>query len=141
MKDQRIDSFFHKPARPVHELSPIVLAYIGDAVYEMFIRQRVVARLKSRPNQLHQVSTTYVSAKAQAKSLAALRLSEHEQDIVKRGRNAKSGTAPKNTDVGIYRLSTGLECLLGYLYYTQQHDRLREIMEEAAKAVESESGG
>lgn len=132
-----MDCFYHEPARPAVELSPIVLAYIGDAVYEMFVRQRVVARMKSRPNQLHKASTSYVSAKAQVRSLEKLELTDQEREIVKRGRNAKSGGVPKNTDVAIYRLSTGFECLLGYLYYTDQRDRLRMIMEQAASVVES----
>lgn len=128
--------FYHKPAKSPKELHPLVLAYAGDAIYEMFIRQHVISMANHRPNHMHRTATRYVSAKAQCMVLDQLVLTEEEQEMVKRGRNAKSGSAPKNTDILIYRHSTAFECLLGYLYYTDQKDRLRDIMEQAAAIVE-----
>ncbi|TDF91433.1 Mini-ribonuclease 3 [Paenibacillus piri] len=122
--------FCFPPAKEPRLLNPIVLAYIGDAVYEVFIRQYVIAQTNQRPNHLHRLSTQYVSAKAQAKSLQRWmpHLTEEETGIVKRGRNAKSGTSAKNADILEYRHSTAFECLIGYLYYTKQLERLQYLM-------------
>lgn len=132
MSEERIaeDWFFNPPSKDAAQLNPLVLAYVGDALYEVFVRGRVVSGANHRPNELHRQSIRFVSAKAQAKALERLmpELTEEEADIVRRGRNAKSGTAPKNADVLEYRHSTAFECLLGYLYYRQRYDRLRELM-------------
>jgi ribonuclease-3 family protein len=128
--------FYHPPSKPPGEMNPLTLAYAGDAIYELFIRGYVISRPNHRPNEMHRTAVKYVSAKAQAAALAELALSEAERDVVRRGRNAKSGTAPKNTDIAQYRHSTAFECLLGYLYYTGEHDRLREIMEQAVQIIE-----
>ncbi|WNR44302.1 Mini-ribonuclease 3 [Paenibacillus roseipurpureus] len=122
--------FAFPPSKSPELLNPLVLAYIGDAVYEVFIRQYVISGANHRPNHLHRASTGYVSAKAQSKLLTALMpmLTEAEVDIVKRGRNAKSGTTAKNAEVLEYRHSTAFECLIGYLYYKQAFERLKEIL-------------
>lgn len=122
--------FLHAPAKPPDQLNPLVLAYMGDAVFEMAVRQYVISRPNHRPNHLHREAVKFVSAKAQAASLHKLLplLSPEETDVVKRGRNAKSGTIPKNADVLDYRHSTAFECLLGYLYYTKRFDRLKELL-------------
>ena len=121
-----VNLFSFLPAREPRLLNPLVLAYIGDAVYEVFIRQYVISQPNQKPNHLHKLSTKYVSAKAQAQSLTRWlpHLDEEETDIVKRGRNAKSGTKAKNADVLEYRHSTAFECLVGYLYYTKRFERL-----------------
>ncbi|WJH36397.1 Mini-ribonuclease 3 [Paenibacillus sp. CC-CFT747] len=118
------------PAKDANLLNPLVLAYVGDAVYEVFVRQYLVSLPNHRPHHLHRQSTRFVSAKAQARSLERWMplLTEEEADVVRRGRNAKSGTTPKNTDVLIYRHSTAFECLIGYLYYRQRFERLHELM-------------
>lgn len=123
--------FVFPPAVSPNLLNPIVLAYIGDAVYEVYIRQYVISSGNHKPNHLHKASTGYVSAKAQAKMLEGLMpmLTEEETDMVKRGRNAKSGTTAKNADVLEYRHSTAFECLIGYLYYKQSFARLKEILD------------
>lgn len=123
--------FIFPPSKSPHLLNPLVLAYIGDAVYEVYIRQYVISGGNHRPNHLHKASTGYVSAKAQSKLLDALMpmLTEEEIDMVKRGRNAKSGTTAKNADVLEYRHSTAFECLIGYLYYKQSFERLKEILD------------
>lgn len=112
-------------------LNPIVLAYLGDAVYEMYIRQYLISLPNHRPHHLHRQAIKYVSAKAQSKALQDWIpiLSEEETGIVKRGRNAKSGSSPKNADVLEYRHSTAFECLIGYLYYHHRYDRLRVLLD------------
>ena len=126
------------PAKLAEHIHPLALAYIGDAIYEVYIRQYLLSQLNHRPDHLHRQATKYVSAKAQAKLLNDMlpSLSETELAIVKRGRNAKSGSAPKSADVLEYRQSTAFECLLGYLYYTHNLDRLNELLAQAVHEVE-----
>ncbi len=116
---------------PVHLLSPIVLAYVGDAVFEVYVRQRLIAGSSRKPHELHRAATKYVSAAAQARLLQrwAPLLTEEEADIVRRGRNTKSGQPPRNADPADYRQATGLECLVGYLYYQGKKERLEQLME------------
>jgi ribonuclease-3 family protein len=123
--------YYIPPSKDAGQLNPLVLAYIGDAVFEVFIRQYVISQTNHRPNHLHRTATKYVSARAQSKLLKKWLplLTEEEVDIVKRGRNAKSGTSPKNTDILDYRHSTAFECLVGYLYYKGRHDRLRQLLD------------
>lgn len=120
-----------KPADiPVHLLSPIVLAYVGDAVFELYVRQHLVATHTRKPHELHRAATRLVSAGAQARLLERWMplLTEEEADIVRRGRNTKSGQPPRNADPGEYRHATALECLIGYLYYQGKKDRLEELV-------------
>lgn len=114
----------------VMNLQPLVLAYIGDAVYEVYIRTMLVVNNKSNVNMLHKMSVKYVKAKSQADIVHRVndRLTADEQDIVRRGRNAKSATVPKHADVTDYRYSTGFEALIGYLYLTNNYERLMEIL-------------
>lgn len=120
-------------------MNPLVLAYVGDGVYELLIRQHLASSANHRPNQIHKLATRYVSAKSQAKTLELWLplLSEEEKDVVRRGRNAKSGTSPRNTDVLIYRHSTAMECLVGYLYCIGRSDRIQELMELVLNPVEN----
>lgn len=115
---------------PADRLPPVVLAYIGDAVFEVYVRQYLIANIVRKPHELHRASTRYVSAAAQAKLLRRWMplLTEEEADIARRGRNAKSGQPPKNADPGEYRHATGLECLVGYLYYRGERDRLERLI-------------
>lgn len=126
------------PAKPARLLPPLALAYIGDAVYEVAVRQHVMARPNLRPHHLHGQSTKYVSAKAQARLLELIEplLTEEEKDVVRQGRNAKSGTVPKNANVLDYRLATAFESLVGYLYYTGAHDRLRWLIAQGFAYLE-----
>lgn len=108
------------------------LAYIGDAVMSLQVRDYLISEKKLlKPKDLQQESVKFVSAKAQAKFLLKMlddnMLTEDEIAIVKRGRNAKSDSVAKNVDVRTYRIATGLEALYGYLYLTHQHTRLEEI--------------
>lgn len=110
--------------------SPLVLAYVGDAVYELYIRTHIVCKGNAPVNKLHKQSITFVKAKAQSDTIHKLmeELSEEEQDIVRRGRNAKSGTIPKNADVTEYKYATGFESLLGYLYLKKDYVRLLDLL-------------
>ncbi|WP_207911053.1 Mini-ribonuclease 3 [Paenibacillus albiflavus] len=122
---------FYPPDKNPALIHPLVLAYVGDAIFELFIRQVVISQPNQRPNYLHRTATRYVSAKAQSKALEQWLplLTEEEQDVVRRGRNAKSGSIPKNADVLEYRHSTAMECLIGYLHYKGEHARLRELLD------------
>lgn len=122
--------------------SPLTLAYIGDAVYEIYVRTRVIEEHENMPpNKLHRISTTFVKAKAQTNSINALLpyLTEEERDIFKRGRNAKSYTKAKNADTGDYRKATGFETLIGYLYLDERTDRLNELMQIAYDNAHTEA--
>ena len=123
-------------------LSPLVLAYIGDSVYEMFVRVTLVSNVDSSVHKLHTEATEYVRCESQADVIRNIydMLSEKERSIVKRGRNAHSGYVPKNADVVEYRYATGFESLLGYLYMSREFDRLDYILDLALKRVTERKG-
>lgn len=110
----------------------ITLAYLGDAIYEVYVREHLISIGVEMVDELQKEAIKYVSAKSQSKILTNLidndYLTEEEKDIVKRGRNYKRNTHPKNTDIITYKLSTGFEALIGYLYLNNQKDRLNELM-------------
>nr|WP_228062364.1 Mini-ribonuclease 3 [Streptococcus sp. 19428wA2_WM07] len=116
------------------------MAFDGDAIYSVYVRQHLILQGMTKPNRLHHVATHYVSAKAQAQLVQALleqeMLSEEEVAIYKRGRNAHSHTKAKNTDVVTYKMSTGFEALLGYLHLTDQIERLEELVHWCIQTVE-----
>lgn len=128
----------------VDQLNALALAYMGDAVYEQAIREHLLRSGRAKPNILHRQSTTFVSAKAQAMVLKRLTeegfLTEAELAIMRRGRNAKSGSVPKNTDVQTYNFSTAFEAVLGWLYLKEEQARVDEIISYAIEIVE-ELGG
>ena len=116
------------------EYAPLVLAYIGDAVYEEYTRERVLENNPDMPaHKLHIENVKYVKAHAQSCSAAALEpiLTEEEETVYRRGRNAKASTSPKNADILEYRRATGLEALFGYLHLSGQAERLSELMKLA----------
>ena len=122
--------------------SPLVLAYIGDAVYEVFTREKVLELHPDMPaHKLHKVNVHYVRAKSQSNAMSQIEpiLSEDELAIYKRGRNAKAGTVPKNADLVDYRRATGFEALVGYLHLKGRQDRLGEIMEMAFRCEEDKN--
>lgn len=127
------------------QLNSLALAYMGDAVFETYVRYHLLQRGKVRPHRLHLEGTRYVSAKAQCQILFQIldkqMLSEEEKTVVMRGRNAKSGTVPKNTDVQTYRYSTAFEALIGYLYLLGREERMEELIEKALLLVEEKQGG
>ena len=111
-------------------LNPLVWAYIGDSVYEMFVRSYVISDSKKTSFDLHKRSIKYVKASAQSAHLEIIapHLSEEESDIVRRGRNSKAAHLPKNANVIDYRRATAFEALIGYLYLLKRHERLAEII-------------
>ena len=119
-----------KDISEVKLMPPLVWAYIGDAVYELYIRTELVNNSKMNPHKLHVEAIKYVKAQAQAEILEELQdfLSDEEKDIVRRGRNAENHHLPKNANVADYSHATAFEALIGYLYLTKQDDRLSEIL-------------
>ena len=122
----------NKSQEDVDMLSPLVWAYVGDCIYELFIRMRLINETKLKPHGLHVEAIKYVKAKAQADILKKMEneLTERELEIVKRGRNAENHHIPKNATVQEYMYATGFEALIGYLYLTKQDERLKEILEK-----------
>lgn len=143
MKDffENIIKEFEIKHKDIYQIHPLVLAYIGDSVYEVFIRTLVVCEGNATVNRLHRRSTGFVKAKAQSDIVHRIMdfLTTEEQDIVRRGRNAKSGTIPKNADVTEYKYATGFESLIGYLYLKKDYERLIEIMKMSVEEYENHS--
>lgn len=121
-----------KEEQDVNLLSPLTWAYIGDAVYELYVRTNLVNKTKLKPHKLHIESIKYVKAKAQAEILRELmdNLTEDEKEIVRRARNAENHHLPKNADPQDYMYSTAFEGLIGFLYLTKQDARLKEILDK-----------
>ena len=115
------------------QYSPLALAYIGDAVYDLIIRDKVVRKGSRQVQKLHRETIHYVNAGAQSELILRLldSLTPEETAVYKRGRNAVSHTVPKNQDVGDYRRATGFEALLGWLFLEGQYDRILELTGEA----------
>ena len=122
----------------VRTFSPLTLAYIGDAVYELVVRTYVVEAGNAPAHKLHQHASQMVKAQAQSDLITAIRdsLTEEELAVYKRGRNAKSYTKAKNATTHDYRRATGCEALIGYLYLTGQQMRLIELIHQGLKATE-----
>ena len=120
-----------KDITEVKLMPPLTWAYVGDCVYELYIRTKLVNETKLKPHELHIKAIGYVKAKAQAERLKNIydKLTEEEKDIVRRGRNAENHHLPKNANVQEYMYSTAFEALIGYLYLTKQNKRLKEILE------------
>ena len=114
-------------------LNGLALAYMGDGIYEVYVRNHVMQKGLTKPNQLHATATKFVSAKAQARLMQQML-----EQIYKRGRNSKSHTVAKNADVGTYRIATGFEALMGYLYLSGQKARLEELINWCLQQVEGE---
>jgi len=120
-----------KDITEVKLMPPLTWAYVGDCVYELYIRTKLVNETKLKPHELHIKAIGYVKAKAQAERLKNIydKLTDEEKDIVRRGRNAENHHLPKNANVQEYMYSTAFEALIGYLYLTKQNERLKEILE------------
>lgn len=131
LQDYREKEFTVKEARL---LNPLQLALIGDAVYELYIRNYILANnLELSAHKIHIKAIGYVKAKSQSSIMHLLEeeLTEEESYIFKRGRNAKSATVPKNADVRDYRMATGFEALVGYLHLIGDYERLDYVMSKA----------
>lgn len=117
--------------------SPLALAYMGDAVYEVLIRTRVMNRGSMQVNKMHKKSASLVKAEAQARMIQALQeeLTEEETAVYKRGRNAHSASSAKNASIRDYRMATGFEALVGYLYLTGQYERLLKLVHDGLERI------
>lgn len=126
----------------VKMLNSLALAYMGDGVYETYVRNHLLQNGSVKPHFLHKQATAFVSAKAQSRVIHFLlennQLTEEESAVVRRGRNAKSGTVPKNTDVQTYHYSTAFEALIGYLYLLKRQERMEELIWESIQFIEKE---
>ena len=121
---------FNRSIEEVKLLSPLIWAYVGDCVYELYVRTKLVNSTNMKPHALHIEAIKYVKAQAQAQILSKIYndLTDEEKDIVRRGRNAQNHHLPKNANIQDYMYSTAYEALIGYLYLTNQIKRLKEIL-------------
>lgn len=119
-----------RPEEEINMLSPLTWAYVGDCVYELYIRTKLVNQTNLKPHKLHIETIKYVKAKAQAKRLEEIYeiLTQEEKEIVRRGRNAQSHHLPKNANVQEYHYATAFEALIGFLYLTKKFKRVKEIL-------------
>lgn len=128
----------------VKQLNALALAYMGDAVFEQVVRKHLIYLGRVKPNTLHKEATKYVSAKAQATIVREMLntgfLTEEEEAVLRRGRNAKSGTVPKNTDVQTYHYSSAFEAVVGSLYLSEQEERLQEVIQFAIEFIDGQKG-
>ena len=123
---EKIREEFFLEAKDIKVYSPLTLAFVGDCVFDLIIRTVMVERANQPPHKLHQKKSKIVKASTQAALAEAIleELSEEEQGVYRRGRNAKSGTGAKNASIGDYRKATGLEALIGFWYLTGQEERM-----------------
>ncbi len=133
MKEDLIGYFKNRmelPNQDIRSYSPLTLAYIGDAVYDLLIRTEVVAKGNRPVNKYHKQVSAVVKAEAQAQLVHVLldELTQEEHDVYQRGRNANSHTKAKNATMGTYHRATGFEALIGYLYLTEQYDRITDLL-------------
>lgn len=130
-----IDNFFEIKDKDIRSFSPLTLAYIGDAVYEIVIRTIIVEKGNAPVNKLHHKASSLVKAVAQKEALETILplLTKEEEAIYKRGRNAKSYTSAKNASVIDYRIATGFEALMGFLYLTGRNERMLELVKSGIK--------
>lgn len=135
---REIQEEFGVKRQNINTYSPLTLAYIGDAVYEIIIRSLVVGHGNEQVNKLHKKSSSLVKAKTQSRMIKFLieELTEEEQQIFKRGRNAKSFTSAKNASAADYHQATGFEAVIGYLYMEGKTKRIFELVKHGLEVVE-----
>ena len=117
------------PKERAKQMNPVVLAFVGDAVYTLCVRERLALLSGAHTGELNRLASERVSAHGQSEALERIlpRLTEEEEEIYRRGRNAKKPTKSKNASVAEYVRSTGFEAVIGYLYLTGQTDRIEEL--------------
>lgn len=131
-----IDKFFGIADKDLRSFSPLTLAYIGDAVYEIIIRTIIVEKGNAPVNKLHHKASSLVKAAAQKEALEVIVpiLTKEEEAVYKRGRNAKSYTSAKNASIIDYRIATGFEALIGFLYLAGRNERILELVKAGIAA-------
>ncbi|MEI3340644.1 MAG: ribonuclease III domain-containing protein [Eubacterium sp.] len=124
----------------IRTYSPLTLAYIGDGIYDLVIRSLVVGKGNTRASELHHRTSHLVKAHSQSAMMEYILpiLSEEEEAVYRRGRNAKSPTMAKNATMGDYRRATGFEALMGYLYLKDEFDRMLELIAVGLKGIHAE---
>ncbi len=139
--EKSIEKNYFSVEVPPSQLSPLSLAYIGDAVYEMYIRSYIMKDCNMPVSKLHKAATHFVSATSQAAIVKKISdiFTEEEMSVYKRGRNAHSYTSAKNADIVDYRMATGLEALIGYLYIKKETKRLEEIIAICIDVINAEN--
>ncbi|MGL4363132.1 MAG: Mini-ribonuclease 3 [Cellulosilyticaceae bacterium] len=135
--DELLENLSFQMKHKANTYSPLALAYIGDGVYEMYVRTYIISKGNAPVNKLHKATRDMVRASAQSKVYHVIEslLTEEEQQVLRRGRNAKSVSVPKNADVSEYRHATGLEALIGYLYIDGQIDRIQELIQKGINGL------
>ena len=120
------------------KIHPVALAFVGDAVYSLYVREKLVKEANESPGVYQRAAGAAVSAKGQNALIEKVRdsFTEEEADIFRRARNAKKGTKAKSASVAEYNRSTGIEAVIGYLYLTENHARVREILEKIDVSVQ-----
>lgn len=131
------EELIKKDETEINMMSPLTWAYVGDSVYELYIRTYLSNKTNFNPHRMHVLSIKYVKAEAQANIVKQLELSEDEKEIVKRGRNAQNHHLPKHATAEDYMYSTAFEALIGYLFLNKKINRVKEIIEQSIKIVES----
>lgn len=126
------------PEVDLHEQSPLNLAFVGDGVYELLVRQRLVERTRMQPGALHAAAVRYVSARGQCQALELLKdqLSGEELGVLRRGQNASKATVSKHATAQQYRASTGVEALFGWLYLRGENARIQQLFELVWQGLE-----
>lgn len=132
------EELIKKNETEINMMSPLTWAYVGDCVYELYIRTYLSNKTNFNPHRMHVLAIKYVKAEAQARIVKQLDLSEDEQAIVKRGRNAENHHLPKHATAEDYMYSTAFEALIGYLFLNKKNERVKEIIEQSIKIAESE---
>lgn len=125
-------NFAQMTIQQAKQLSPVTLAFVGDAVYTLYVRSALVLSADRRPSELQKLSSLTVSAHGQSELLSKIeeRFTNEEREIFLRGRNAKKATKSKNADVAEYNRSTGFEALLGFLYLTGNKERIYQLLKD-----------
>ncbi len=128
------------PEVDVKTYSPLVLAYIGDCVFDLVIKSMVISGGNKQVHKLHEETSQYVQASAQSKMMRAMQpcLTEEEHAVYRRGRNAKSISPAKNQSITDYRRATGFEALIGFLYLQKEYERLLELVKIGLKNLREE---
>lgn len=122
----------------LNDYNMLALAFVGDAVWSLFVREKLVRESLSRVNELHKNTTKFVKASAQSYVVEKLNLTEDELDVVRRGRNTKTNNKAKNSSEKDYKLATSFECLIGYLELTENIERLNLILNESYDIIKNE---
>ena len=133
--------FEAEPQVDIREMNPLSLAFMGDGVLELLVRQHLVERSRLLPGKLHTEAVRYVSARSQFLEMKLLEpmLTEEENAVFRRGKNANKATVAKHASVEEYRTSTGFECLLGWLYLKGRNERIMELMDVLWREFEPET--